>query len=538
MRSPLAWPARHLPVVAPTFASVEKTVAALTPVVADAQRLADFDPDALITGSGGGTRLDADALRDVLVDADRLRSSTDVAATRLRELTAGVPALAYPVRDALDSVSGRLDDAVSDLDATVDAGRVAQATLAPDAPATVLVVGVTTSEPRPGLGMPGSWSLLSVGPHVVPHVVASGRVADLNPSPSNPVPVDDELAADLGPALSYDPTRTLQNATMTPSAPPAARLLANAVEHAGVLTELGLPPITATVLATPEAAARLATVTGPVTVDGWAEPLSADNLLEVLAFRQYLAFEDPSQAERSDFLAEVVAATLSEAASADLFDLASVVADAVAARELAVVPFTADVADAAARVSADGAFPPPSAPSTAWLSVSLADISGSKVAYFTQRHLAVDVNSAVGTVTASLELRNTAPVGGGELPDYVVGGGTYPRGTAAYLVALRTDAPVVGVTRDGVAWDSASNVEPWKGRSTERSMSLAPGERTTITWTFALPAFRRLSADASGRLDLLVVPQASVGSTLTVSADGVQVLSTPGRVMALPWPNR
>jgi hypothetical protein len=164
---------------------------------------------------------------------------------------------------------------------------------------------------------------------------------------------------------------------------------------------------------------------GPVNSKAWAEPLTADNLVDVLNRQTFLE----TSAMRSDDLQARIGLDVWDALltrPADAVELASIMADATASGHFTAFSTTSNEESLLADLGADGAFEPGSNPFT----VIWQDAGATRAAFFAEKRAATEIAlGADGTaqVATTVTLNNGAPDG----PPSILlgtGGGSPPIG--------------------------------------------------------------------------------------------------------------
>ena len=408
---------------------------------------------------------------------------------------------------------------------------------------------VNPAEARFQGGFIGSYGVLTAEDGKVT-LERSGPIEDLSNAPG--------FAARTlsGPALylqrygRFQPARFLQNLTASPDLPD------NAAAMAKLYPQAGGTPIQGVISVDPEGLGALLKLTGPITVPGRAEPLTADTAAPFLLRDQYLT-ADP-QSERKDHLTDVSKATFDALVGRDLPSPREIGADLGPAMHGGHLLFTAFDADEQAFlrvVGSTGAFldggvdagPATDAGAGSdWLSVRTSNAGGNKIDSFLQRDVTYDatVDPDTGAVeaTATVALHNRAPTGG--LPDYVIGN-IYgaPRGTNLTYLGLFTAGTLTGASRDGAALPVESQRE-FGGNVYSARLDIPPGATVTVQFhlTVRVGDARRAGEDyrlAVGHQPLVaddhlvVRVRAGDGRAVTAEAWGLPVRVTDGATVEL-----
>lgn len=161
------------------------------------------------------------------------------------------------------------------------------------------------------------------------------------------------------------------------------------------------------------ALAGLLGVTGPVNVDGIAEPISADNAGRILLNDLYVADRSKAQSERRERLAEVAAAVTAklQTSTVDAAGLAQALGTAAAGRHLSIT--SAHASEQRAFVAAGLGGGPAAHHPERTIHLAVENGTATKLDYFVKPRIAFDVSvtpddSAV--VRATVTIPNTAPV--------------------------------------------------------------------------------------------------------------------------------
>jgi UDP-GlcNAc:undecaprenyl-phosphate GlcNAc-1-phosphate transferase len=202
---------------------------------------------------------------------------------------------------------------------------------------------------------------------------------------------------------------------------------------AGLMAQLypqsGGKPVDGVIAVDPQGLSALLELTGPITVAGWPEPITAANVVPVSLHDQYLRFEtQPSptaRARREDFLGDVGRTTWAAFTSADLGQperIAGVMSKAVRQRHVQLFLTRQNENVLVQHLGASGRTPPSPGDS---LLVLNHNGSGNKADYFLSRRIRYDVHLDPGRdetkLRAGLDLtfRNDTPSSG--LPNGVIG---------------------------------------------------------------------------------------------------------------------
>ena len=207
-----------------------------------------------------------------------------------------------PVRRAVDDVWRELRRADREARNSSAAAKLAPALFGADGERRYLLVVQNNAESRATGGFIGSYGIISAldGKLTVGRLLRTGSwnaVLRALPDPQLTAP-DDYLQR----YSQYQPATTLQNINLSPDFPSVAEALTSLAPQAGMGAVDGVIAID------PFGLAALLELTGPVEVEGWPVPISADNVVPITLNEAYIAFE--STPERADFLGDVAQAAV------------------------------------------------------------------------------------------------------------------------------------------------------------------------------------------------------------------------------------
>lgn len=354
------------------------------------------------------------------------------------------PYLLDPVAVAVDELAERVDEAVDASAVAADVASTAPALLGADETRRYALLVLSPSEARGGGGLVGAVGQL---------VATDGRLelSEFEPvSQLNQRTDPDRQAEAIDPVYAtslyrgFFPERNWQNLSLPPDFPTVAR----SVEAAYPLA--GGEELDGVIAVDPIGLAALLTVTGPVEVAPWPEPITAENAVQILLFDAYVQIDEAAQDAFIGEVARTVFEQLTESGEATPPRLAAAVGPTVAAGHLRFHATRADEQALFERLVADGAAPDPDSGGDS-LVVVTQNGSESKIDWFTRRAVAYEVAydpaSGATTATATVTLTNTAPVDG--LPRVVLGGGVAAAGTARTFVQVHSPLELAGGRVDG-----------------------------------------------------------------------------------------
>jgi hypothetical protein len=448
-------PAELLPVVGHNARAIQAMAVTAHDLSRQGRQVAaDADVDGLTIDGG---RLDLQrvrALEQPLVD-----SSTTMDAASARMDTVDTAWLAAPVAERVERIRSEVADARPDADLAADAVRVVPAIFGEDGESRWFVAFVTPVEARGRSGFLGNFAELTAVDGDV-EMTRFGRVGELEgggtPGPERTISGPTDFLARWG---KYSPETTWRNITMSPDFPSIGQ----------VVTELypqsSGRPVDGVIAIDPVALAALLEFTGPVTVPGVPQPLTAENAAQFILVDQYQQLTDTEQ--RVDVLEDLAEITFDRLTAGEL-PSPRTVADTLGpmVREGHIQLYGSDPAQQRlfTTLDADGALPPIQGD---FLSVVNSNATGNKVDLFLKRDIDYRANwdPTTGEVTATVEvtLTNDAPTSG--IPDYVIGnslgeeGADLPKGTNRTHLSIYSMLQLDGAALDGEAVEVAPEVE-------------------------------------------------------------------------------
>lgn len=450
-----AEPADVLPLIghnARAIQAMAATAADVSRQAADAAADADVDQLTIVGG-----RLDLDRVRSLEQPIVDVAAALERAAARMEAVESSW--LAAPVAERVDRVQGEIADARPDARVAADAVRAVPAIFGGEGESRWLVAFTTPVEARGRSGFVGNYAELTAvdGDVDMPRF---GRIDELEnggtPGPERTLSGPPDYVARWS---RYSPTSTWRNITMSPDFPSIGR----------VMTELypqsGGRPIDGVIAVDPTALAALLEFTGPVTVPGVPEPLTAGNAAQFMLLDQYV--ELPDARERIDVLEALARTTFDRLTSGDLPSprtLADTLAPAVRDGHIQLYSTHGDQQELFAAIDADGALPPVKGD---FLAVVNSNAAGNKVDAFLSRDIDYratwDPASGEVAATVTVTLVNDAPRAG--LPRHVIGnslgedGADLPPGTNRTHLSIYSPFALEGADVDGRSVDIPTEVE-------------------------------------------------------------------------------
>jgi hypothetical protein len=387
---------------------------------------------------------------------------------------AGSDWLVPPVADALDEFLAEVTDALPEAELATEALRIVPHLLGADGDTRYLVLFTNPAEARFLGGFAGSYGVITAKDGQTDFTV-SGRISELLP-PSFEERTLEGPEEYLVRYSRFSPARYFQNLTVSPDMPTDARVT-RALYEEGTGEELD-----GVIVVDPYALAALLTLTGPVEVEGLAEPLTAENAANFLLFEQYVDYGEDRD-DRKDRLEAAGRATFDALTSRDLPGpraVADALAPVVEQRRLLFFPFSEDAQPFFDDIGTTGAFAPDL--DGDFVSLRVANANPSKIDSFLNRSLdyQVDYDPSTGavTATATVVLQNRAPAGG--LPPYVIGNDRHePVGSNTTYLSFYSPLGLLSATLDG----EPVGMEPQRelGASVySRLLTVPPGGSVTL----------------------------------------------------------
>lgn len=513
-----AWwvrPAEIVPVVS-------QHVRALATAAASGRDLARAGTQVSRATDLGGVRI-----RDGQVPLEPIRALGPPLAAARDDVSAAVhdlrrvrsPWLVGPVAVRLDDNLRRLADSEQSLRTSAELVEVLPGLLGAGGERRWFLAVQTPSEARATGGFIGNFGEISTtdGRLDLAHF---GRIGDLNTGgprgPRTLLAPEDYLAR----YQRFDVATTWQSVNLSPDFPSVAKAMAS------LYPQSGGRPIQGAIAIDPAGIAAFLRLTGPLTVPGWPEPLTADNAERILLYEQYVRFGDNS--ERVDFLGEATALLWERLTSGELPPpeaIVKVLGPAVAAKHLLVSSLDEREDAALGRAGLNGQMAPVEDDA---LAVITQNASGNKIEWFLEREVdyRVDLDPTTGAVAGRLRvtLRNQAPPGG--LPRYLIGNSlpALPIGTNRLYLSIYTPWNLTGATVAGAEEPMESEIE--RGRNVY-STFVDIGPQSTVEVELRLSGSRAVVEAGAGagayRLDLHAQPVVTPDVvTVTASRKGGQ----------------
>ena len=433
-----AWwarPARAVPVLAQHLDALSDATAAAS-ALADAGSVVARQVDVERVRPRQG-RVDVHALASF---ADPL-AHTDVVLVDVERRLAEVNSewLVSALEDRVERLAADVSRARVDNRSALEAARIVPELLGRGGHRRWFLAVVTPSELRGGGGIIGNWGVLTAEDGTLDLPVFE-RIRTLYRDEPYRLAVDPEWDARY--VQRFDLAQWPQNLAVSPHFPSTAEAIRQVAEQAGVGRLDGVLQLD------PYALAAVLRLTGPVTVDGWPEPITADNAAEVLLYRQYENAQDP---DRPDFLEDTTRRAFdrfTEGVLPSPPEVAEALAPALRERRVQLHAFDPAHQAYLARLGATADLPTPTGDA---LGLAMHSASSTKLDWFLRRSIAYDVHvepDGRATATVEVRLRNLAPPTIDGAYFFFEPFGLRP-GENRHMVSLYSRLPVTELTVDG-----------------------------------------------------------------------------------------
>ena len=466
-------PGRLVPGLAQQVDAVEVAVEQSLSVADAAGELVDIDYQGLRYDG----RLDLPTIEALAPRSAAVHDALDQAVTSIDD--ARDAPLLPPLRDRLDELSDQVIDAR-------DSASVANSVVSqlPDllgghGTRRYLVVFLTPAELRGAGGFIGNYAeIVANGGEV--RLIRSGRIADLidavPPGIRTLIAPEDYVRR----WARFNPQDYIQDATFSPDWPMDAEVLR------GLYPQSGGTVVDGVIGVDPTGLAALLRLTGPISLAGIGEPLTADNAAEVLTRTQYLEYGD--RAERAEILEEATRRTFLKLTEGKLpapRTLADSLGPAVRGRHLQIWSPRPDEEDLFALLGADGHLRVPAGDDG--LMVSQINNGNNKIDAYLQRTITyrptVDAKTGGLAATLTVELHNDLPGDPAALPTSVAGNTRgAPRGTSLSIISVMTPNLVTSATVDGLPMTLAQDTEAGLRTFETPVVQVPPGGTVVLTF--------------------------------------------------------
>jgi hypothetical protein len=472
------------------------------------------------TGEGvpafeSGGRIDTDAIVAARPGLASAADSLDSAVRALAEVDPGT--LLAPLSDAFADAEGELARQSSLVWKARDLSLLLPPLLGQSEPRRYLLALQNLSAPRGTGGFLGFYGALAAddGSLTLETLQTAGDVP-----PVEPVALSPDAARRYGP---FGMDTTLYAANYSPDVPTSSEAALEIADAAGI------GPFDGVVWADTVWMADVLAAVGPVTSAGWPEPLTSDNLVDVMN-RQIFLTEDPvaSNAAQAQVGADIWTAVLTRPADTDV--MASAMAGGVEGGHFSVYTRAEHEESLIEALGASGAFTVGPNP----LAVVWQDAASNRAGYFARRESATSVTldaSGRASVETVVSLHNEAPT---EPPSVLLGNGTDGAAVGAWGADIEVYLPAeaTGATVKA-SRSSVIDVDEAFGRPVaDCYLYTDPGETMSCTVGYGVPgAAIRVGDVWEYRLD--VRPQAALAGvpasvTITVPEGARVVSASPG----------
>lgn len=418
LTAPWALPARLVPALGQQAAAVQimsDEGASLASAAAQAATDADVDE---LRFQDGAIDLDLVAsFEQPLRDAEAALQGAADAVDAVQS-----PWLVRPLASRVAKFDDEVDQALPDAQIAIQGVELAPDLLGGNGERHYLLAFLTPSENRSLGGFLGSFGELTASDGDL-ELTRSGSVEDLElPARANNATLSgpEEYLARYG---RFQIASYMGDAGVSPDMPSVGQVLAELYPQAGGQSVDGV------IAVDPVALQAMLTFTGPITVTGYPEPLTADNAADILLRQQYLTFDQRS--DRKDFLEEATRNTFDLLTSGDLpgpRQVTQVLGPMVDQGRLMAYGSDADEQAFFEQVGLDGAFPRTRGGDLIGLVTNNA--ANNKIDIFMERSIDYRANydPTTGSVasTATITIANNAPASG--LPDVILSSGDRIRG--------------------------------------------------------------------------------------------------------------
>jgi hypothetical protein len=493
------WPARLVPVVAQQRDALARASSAGSQIARSGSVAASVAPYQQLKASDG--RVDLPTIRRMTQPVADTAAALTRAQHTLRSVRNGW--LIAPVASPLADFSRQVDGALPQAQLASSALIAAPGLLGAGQDRTYLILFTNPAESRFLGGFAGSFGILTAHDGKVSFTVGD-RIAALFPGPAAAKLAVTGETSYLARYGRYDPAHNLQNLTVAPDFPTDATVTRSLFKQYYGTSLDGI------LVVDPYALAALLQLTGPVQVDGLAQPLTAQNAAQYLVYQQYVTYGNAKD-DRKDILAAAGRSTFKALTSRDLpgpADVGAALGPVVAQGRLLFYPFTSSALPLFRRIGTLGTFRP--AAGSDYLSVRSANANANKIDSLLTRAIdyqaAYDPSTGRVEATATITLHNGSPPGG--LPEYLIGnlkdpsnGGKVPVGTNTMYLSYYSPLTLSSSTLDGQPIGVEYQMEAG-AKVYSSDISLAPGQ----TSVFVLHLSGSVPAGSTYHLQVLSQP--------------------------------
>lgn len=478
-------------------------------------RLSDLGADLADTGAVSASKANYRELRAAkgTVDLAKLtgmQQPVTAAASALNETSRGIDELrsgwlVSPISSPLNSLGAEISAEAKEADLARDVLAVAPGLLGGKGPRRYAVLFTNPAESRFGGGFVGALAELDVdnGKVTLSTSTDESQFADTLEARERVITIPPDLAQRYS---RYDPARYLQNLTVSPDFGVDAGLVRE------VYPQVTGRAIDGVIMADPYALAGFLTLTGPVKVEGIAQPLSAETAVEYLLKGQYLTKEGDTI--RKERLGDSARATFDALTSRDLpgpRTMGDALGPALRDGHLQFMVFDPRENALLDRLGLIRRFDP--TPGHDYVSMRTANANPNKIDTYLSRRLDYEATYAPTTgevrARATVTLTNTAPQG---LPPYVAGNNRQqPDGSNTTYLSLYSPLSLREATENLSPFPIESQSE-FGGAVYSSLVTIPAGQTRTITF------------ELQGALTPTAEYQLDVFSQPTINADGLRVV--------------
>ncbi len=514
LTAPWALPARLFPVLGQQAAAVQMVSdqgAALAATASSAASDANIDDLRFEDGA-----IDLDLVASFEQPLREAEAALSAAADSVDEVQS--PWLVQPLASRVGRFEREVDTALPDAQIAIQGVSLAPSLLGGDGPRHYFIAFLTPSENRSLGGFMGSFGELTATDGDL-ELTRSGSVEDIElPARANNATLSgpEEYLARYG---RFRIPEYFGDAGLSPDMPSVGQVMSELYPQAGGQAVDGV------ITVDPVALQAMLTFTGPITLEGYPEPLTSENAADILLREQYLTFDERS--DRKDFLEEATRKTFDALTTGDLpgpRQLTDVLGPVVDEGRLMVYASDAAEQSFIEDVGLDGAFP--RARGGDLIGLATNNAANNKIDIFMERSIdyvaEYDPTTGEMSATATIEITNNAPASG--LPDVILSSGDRIRGG---------DTPL-GTNGINLSFYSALQLEDATGRSAlgEGPVSLNSEDEFGVkvyTGRFDIPAGQSITLELhlSGFVDAADVYRLVVANQPVVNPDRLSVSVTP-----------
>ncbi len=444
---PVAALGRTLPVLGPNLAALRTLSSLGADLAGTGATLTTAAPQNLTVSSG---TVPVGEIRRLAPDLAKAATELE----RARAAAAGVerPYLLPALRNELARFDTRLEQAAAEATWAAEAAAVVPAMLGADGPRHYFLAIQNNAELRATGGFLGNYGELTAREGSL-RLERIGRHQDLNAGGQR-VKTLDAPQDYLDRYEQFDVASTWESVNLSPDFPTVAQVMA------GLYPQSGGRPVDGVVSVDPVGLSALLELTGPVSVRGWAEPINAQNVVDITLNRAYVAFAGERD-ERIEFLTTVAAAVVDKLRTSQLGTPVRIVgALGEAARGGHLNLWFKEPAEQALvdRLGIAGRVDPVNSDS---LLLVNQNVAGNKIDYYFTRTTSYDVqlrpegDRLAVSARLRVDMQNQAPEG---LPRYVIGpfNSRFQAGENRTFVSVYTPLALAGATWGGAPVDLAA----------------------------------------------------------------------------------